>query len=206
MTDRAQQAVDLLVEQYKCTKTVPATVRAVADEMNVADDAIISLLSIYSIDDAAGVNLDVIGKVVGQPRPFVDEVDGENFAFEGGIGLGFDEGRFAGTDADFTQLATDDVYRRIIRARIIVNNGDATIEDIAEFMRFAFEVNVNISTAVGAIAIAPDRPLSPSEARLLSDLFPRAGGVRVYSTSSNVTAAGDRAFSFSGNPTGLGFA
>ncbi|MCK9802081.1 DUF2612 domain-containing protein [Pseudomonas sp. MAFF 302030] len=92
----------------------------------------------YDIDTAVGEQLNVIGRIVVAPRSFVgampmnpglfDLTDGDEF--------GDDEAMFSALTIDQDGQLSDDLYRLVIKAKIVKNNGDATIENILDGMNF----------------------------------------------------------------------
>lgn len=96
ITDHGDQAVARLAQQFREGVSVPALVRIHAARLQALEDVFRDLLTKRWIDTAAGAQLDVLGKIVGQPR----------------------EGR------------ADDVYRIWLRARVRLNLGSGTPEDL----------------------------------------------------------------------------
>lgn len=92
----------------------------------------------YDIDTAVGEQLNVIGRIVVAPRSFVgaypmnpglfDLTDGDEF--------GDDDAMFSALTIDQDGELSDELYRLAIKAKIIKNNGDATIENILDGMNF----------------------------------------------------------------------
>nr|DAF69893.1 MAG TPA: Protein of unknown function (DUF2612) [Caudoviricetes sp.]DAF75168.1 MAG TPA: Protein of unknown function (DUF2612) [Caudoviricetes sp.] len=92
----------------------------------------------YDIDTAVGEQLNVIGRVVVAPRSFVgstpmnpglfDLTDGDQF--------GDDDAMFSALTIDQDGQLSDELYRLVIKAKIVKNNGDATIENILDGMNF----------------------------------------------------------------------
>lgn len=92
----------------------------------------------YDIDTAVGEQLNVIGRIVVAPRSFVgaypmnpglfDLTDGDEF--------GDDDAMFSALTIDQDGELSDELYRLVIKAKIIKNNGDATIENILDGMNF----------------------------------------------------------------------
>ena len=92
----------------------------------------------YDIDNVLGEQLNVIGRIVVAPRSFVgsfpmnpglfDLTDGDEF--------GDDEAMFSALTIDQDGQLSDDLYRLVIKAKIVKNNGDATIENILDGMNF----------------------------------------------------------------------
>lgn len=92
----------------------------------------------YDIDTAVGEQLNVIGRIVVAPRSFVgsmplnpglfDLTDGDEF--------GNDDAMFSALTIDQDGQLSDELYRLVIKAKIVRNNGDATIENILAGMNF----------------------------------------------------------------------
>lgn len=92
----------------------------------------------YDIDTAVGEQLNVIGRIVVAPRSFVgsmamnpglfDLTDGDEF--------GDEEAMFSALTIDQDGQLSDELYRLVIKAKIVKNNGDATIENILDGMNF----------------------------------------------------------------------
>lgn len=92
----------------------------------------------YDIDTAEGEQLNTIGRIVVAPRSFVgvmpmspglfDLTDGDEF--------GNDDAMFSALTIDQDGQLSDELYRLVIKAKIVKNNGDATIENILAGMSF----------------------------------------------------------------------
>lgn len=101
--------------------------------------------NVFNIDNQIGQGLDLIGEIVGQPRILVDFNKNKYFGFEGS----FNSGTF-GTISDsdigspwFSILnpsensirrMNDDEYKRVIKARIIKNNSNNSVNDFLEVL------------------------------------------------------------------------
>lgn len=92
----------------------------------------------YDIDNSEGEQLNVIGRIVVAPRSFVgaipmnpglfDLTDGDEFGDDGAM--------FSSLTIDQDGQLSDELYRLVIKAKIVKNNGDATIENILDGMNF----------------------------------------------------------------------
>ena len=96
---------------------------------------------LYSLDynTAEGVWLDYIGAKVGQPRVINTRPDGA-FMFNGTAEEGFGKGKFLGQGrvADTHQSRTDYTYRNAIKAKIIENSTDTSIDELTEAIKLLF--------------------------------------------------------------------
>lgn len=92
----------------------------------------------YDIDTAAGEQLNVIGRIVVAPRSFVGSMPMNPGLFDltDGDEFGDDEAMFSALTIDQDGQLSDELYRLVIKAKIVKNNGDATIESILDGMNF----------------------------------------------------------------------
>lgn len=92
----------------------------------------------YDIDTAVGEQLNVIGRIVVAPRSFVGSIPMNPALFDltDGDEFGDDGAMFSALTIDQDGQLSDDLYRLVIKAKIIKNNGDATIENILDGMNF----------------------------------------------------------------------
>jgi hypothetical protein len=102
------------------------------------EDAAEAVRKSYDIDNVFGEQLNVIGRIVVAPRSFVgafpmnpglfDLTDGDEFGDDGAM--------FSALTIDQDGQLSDELYRLVIKAKIVKNNGDATIENILDGMNF----------------------------------------------------------------------
>jgi hypothetical protein len=92
----------------------------------------------YDIDTAVGEQLSVIGRIVVAPRSFVGSMPMNPGLFDltDGDEFGDDEAMFSALTIDQDGQLSDDLYRLVIKAKIVKNNGDASIENILDGMNF----------------------------------------------------------------------
>lgn len=92
----------------------------------------------YQIDTAVGEQLSVIGRIVVAPRSFVGSMPMNPGLFDlaDGDQFGDDDAMFSALTIDQDGQLSDELYRLVIKAKIVRNNGDATIENILDGMNF----------------------------------------------------------------------
>lgn len=93
----------------------------------------------YDIDSAEGEVLDVIGRIVVAERGFLGDTElfPGLFILDDGAEFGDDSGAmFSALTIDTDSEMSDALYRLYIKAKIIKNNSDATIESILDSMNF----------------------------------------------------------------------
>lgn len=180
-------------------------------------DAATAVRVMYGIDFAQGVQLDIIGRIVVIPRSFTGNTslnpamcaDIENDpAFFG------DSTQMASAlSIDQDAQMSDDLYKLVIKSKIIKNNSSATIEDILHGMNFLLP-NANV------LRITDNEDMSFSIefygnitelerwALLNSRLVPKPQGVKFngFLEGYNYVQAGDDSFQFGDtNAQAVGF-
>lgn len=92
----------------------------------------------YDIDNAVGDQLDVIGRIVVASRSFVgaEPMNPGFFDIDDGSEFGDDDAMFSALTIDQDGQLSNELYRLVIKAKIIKNNGDATIDNILYGMNF----------------------------------------------------------------------
>ena len=122
MTPRTPKDYLALIPQQHHKPRFLATVRAFVEPFcelqricaELAGDA-------YDLDKAVGAQLDVIAKWVGVTRANTVPLESIAFTWDGRVDNGWDNGAWEGV-AGFTQLP-DDLFRALIKAKIIANHG-----------------------------------------------------------------------------------
>lgn len=101
-------------------------------------DAAIAVRESYDIDKAEGVQLDTIGRIVVFNRDFIGQLTMQTAEFDvtDGAECGDEDATFSEARVSDDAQMADDLYRLAIKAKIMKNNGDATIESIIEEMIF----------------------------------------------------------------------
>lgn len=181
------------------------------------------LMEKRSLDTAVGVQLDILGDIVGQPRTLIDADLLTFFGFEGewqadsygnifnpAVGSAW----WDGVSARIGNIVlTDDLYRLLIKAKIAKNVTRATPEDVMSFTNFIF--NTNGSTVVeegeAKFRLMIGRSLTREEVALLryinktasyeSILLPKPVGVGMKYGSFEY----DQFFAFQGIPNAKGY-
>lgn len=189
-----------LMYQYADSPKLVDLIRRLSAEVCVLWDMMEDLETRLDIGLSVGVQLDLIGEIVGVPRPLNIQIDpDEAFGFDEAplAGPGFPTptppdygwsgatradrgGRFVGIDGLLIGKMADIDYRTLIRARIWANGASGTVEDILRFLEFVLGVpNSTLTLGTGVINITLGRYTSSVELDILRALIPAAAGVRV---------------------------
>lgn len=100
--------------------------------------AAVAVRESYDIDKAQGEQLDVIGRIVVFPRDFIGQLTMTTAGFHAtdGAECGDEDAIFSEARVSDDAQMADDLYRLAIKAKIMKNTGDATVESIIEEMVF----------------------------------------------------------------------
>jgi len=185
------------VSQYRASPLYKAWLKRFSDRTKDICDAYGTLELFFSIDNATGVWLDLIGVIVGQPREVIDSALINYFAFENTDPLtsGFGVGKFwNGEPIVAGNILVDDVtYRKLIKARSVKNGYSTTIEDILNavfLLTGRTDCNVldgglgdssTVTPDIMQYAIEFDTPIEDDDRVLILalDLLPRPAGVEL---------------------------
>jgi len=142
------------------------------------------------LHNSEGAQLDGVGHIVGIARSVPEAVFLPFFGFldqPSGRGFGQAPMRKNGEGYATSFQLNDAEYRRIIRAKIIQNNGHGTTEEILESARILYDTDAItvVRTGTAALTIRVGRVVSNSEPlyRLREKLLPVAAGVSVTITT-----------------------
>ena len=158
-TDYLTVARSRYTQQFKDKPIFDAYVKIVMQEIAELQTAFKDLKQLRDLDSAVGVQLDVIGDIVGQPRVLVDFTLSPYFGFDtapqaktfgttADVGIG---GYFKSvSDANGSPFEVDDdTYRFLIRARIAANISNTTPQGVMNALNFILETNDCLIEEVG---------------------------------------------------------
>lgn len=190
-TPYLEEMRDRVTFAFKNSRVFDNYLRLFNVEVEELQEALRQLMQDRSIDTARGVQLDIIGDIVGQPRRLVNASNLPFFGFLGHQraesygdedlpavgGYYWDENQPQAGD----YILDDGQYRTFIKAKIIKNNSKGTPEDIIRFIQFVFNAKVvQITEDEGAhVTILVDNTLNDFEQSLLY-YFIDEGGYTSY--------------------------
>lgn len=136
----------------------------------------------YDIDNATSYELDVIGRIVAQPRDFESYIDvtalylGSSDANLGGMNA-----QLKSSSSRVSETVSNEIYRTLIKAKIAKNNSDGTLESVLASINFITGVEV-LSITEGDMSFGINFADGISElSRFLLETFdviPKPQGVR----------------------------
>jgi hypothetical protein len=209
------KAESRLATEYRDSINLISYIRSLLCDANNLEQVFKDLIDKRWIETASGINLDILGSIVGQSREFIDAEIFDYFGFfdspiaqsfgtvdDPGVG-----GRFRIIDEPTQGLRqlNDEEYRLFIKARIIKNSTSSTPEEIISLLSFLFDTNLILlidGNTSYDISIGKRLSLNEKSIILNTDIIPKTAGVRV-----NYTTDFDHSnfFSFKGVPGALGF-
>ena len=207
-----------VTDQFKAKPVMDKYLQLLVEGKEELQTVMKDVMTLRSIDTAVGVQLDVIGNIVGRPRGLVSAELFTYFGFDGATNGGSfgsvtDPSVGApwysiGAPTGLSRPPSDEEYRIILKAKIIKNRTLSRPEDIIEAYRFLFGASKVTITELGhaAVRIGIGKILSSVERGLLfglngaGTLLPKTVGVEyTYSEFQS-----DRVFATEGFPGGIG--
>ena len=213
------EAKERYTEQFQNKPVFDKYIRLLLSGFEIIQNTLKALQTERSIDTAVGAQLDVIGEIVGRPRGVVSGAINKYFGFDGEPRAGtfgslnnkragapwYSEGELTTT----SRAPTDDEYRIILKAKILQNRTNATVEDFIRAYQFLFDTSkVTIDEYASCkVKVVLGRPLTTVERSLLFDLegvgnlLPKPLGVQM----TFIEYQYNRVFAFAGYPDAKGF-
>lgn len=163
------------VAWYAITRLMPNDILSAAQDVRTS----------YDIDSAQGDALDTIGRIVVVPRSFITPtpMNPALFALLDGDEFGDFDANFSALTIDQDSQLSDELYRLVIKAKIIKNNSPATIESILDSMNYLLPNAQTLRVVDGedmSFSIEFYGPITPLERYALLNvrLVPKPQGVR----------------------------
>lgn len=207
--DHVERAKLRIINQYRgkprITKWLTILPEVANDKLELALDQVYDS---YDVDTVTGEMLDVIGRIVGIPRPILRGSAYDVFGYAGNDNYtNFNVAPYIGTGAEADLPLNNDLYRKLIKAKIARNVSDGTSDSIIQLLETVIGIKVTALSSNGDksfdIGIASE--LDNTTQYLLDnfDLIPRPQGTRIgqiFILPTNIAAieqASDRIYRFS---------
>ena len=198
-----------LIAQFSDKPIIDTLLRVVAEELDVLYSAIIDVQDKRWIDTGEGVQLDGIGRIIDRSRYIDKAVSDTFFGFAGQTGVDtFGKARFRSVGEEYLATArlNDDVYRRVLWAKVFYDISNGTIPDILQSTRKILNTesvslaeinNANLYLIIGS-------NLSESQLLLMKELglIVKGGGVGMKYI---ITFNENNYFGFRNQPNAKGF-
>lgn len=198
-----------LIAQFSDKPVIDTLLQVVAEELNVLYSAVVNVQEKRWIDTGEGVQLDGIGRIINRGRNIDKAVSDTFFGFAGQTGIDtFGKARFRSVGEEYLATArlNDDMYRRILWAKVFYDISNGTIPDILQSTRKILNTesvslveinNANLYLIIGA-------NLTESQILLMKELglIVKGGGIGIkYIVNYN----DNNYFGFKNQPNAKGF-
>lgn len=175
--DYRQKMVDDLLEQFRGKKNISVLVESYAQQFQEVYDFLMSLLKLLDLEACTGAQLDLIGEIVVLSR-YDARVMVEQ-SYEG-------------------EVLDDDLYRKLIKWKILLNTNDCTYWSIMKGIKMFWDktpVYYKTDPEIPATILLSTPPLDPSTnpRELLEMPIIRPGGVdlKLTATTENPAMEGE---------------
>lgn len=183
--DHVAQAKLRIINEYRdkprATKWLTLLPEIANDRLEAPLDEVYSS---YDVDTVTGDQLDIIGRIVGMPRPILRGAAYDVFGYAGNDAYtNYNIAPYIGTGAVVDAPLNNDLYRKLIKAKIARNVSDGTSDSIIQLLEIVIGVKVTALSSNGDnsfdIGIASE--LDNTTQYLLDnfDLIPRPQGKRI---------------------------
>ncbi len=210
--DHIQQGIGRLIHQWQDKPRVVGLLTSWLENVQQVEEVFDQLLTERSIDTAVGVQLDIIGELVGQKRLVTNGTYLRYFGFKGApTAAGFNKEPFGivGQPLLTTRRLDDMEYRLFLKAKAASNGSSGTAEAVVTFFKLLYGQSTTVLVRDSGIAqadIIVGHTFTPEDLLVIladseNNLIPRPAGV----TYRIVAAASGGIFGFAANPATSGF-
>lgn len=183
--DQVATGLALVIQQYQNSPDFIAFLTAILDQLNVLEQAFQDTQAQMDVDVALGVNLDVLGEIVGVSRVLPHT---------------------GNPTLDAQGILTDGQYAFVIKAKIVKNQGNGTGESMMAGIEALFGATMTPIDDLGhmAINIGIGAILDSVQIQILDylDILPRPAGVRI---NERIYFDPDAFFGFTDTPFAMAF-
>jgi len=192
-----QVALDRLSMHYHDGLKTRAFLSALIELFLDLQDVAFAIPTTYDIDKATGVDLDMIGDILGFSRNYGLELDlsDDLFSFDeedhatSGPGMSEEDDdsvggywKEEGEGAAVTDQLSDDLYRLFLKAKTLSNRTRCTLEDIMTVFRTIFpdqHFSLTKTSPMNLVLRIEKKSFQPNILKLLetTDIIPRGAGV-----------------------------
>ena len=180
--DFLTEAGDLITTQFEDKDVFNRYLKLLKTESQTLLGVYRDLMQKRDIDTATGAQLDIIGDIVGQKRTVAGADIFPFFGFVGNVasnsfgtlfkptvgGYWYSLGQEIGKDVTLS----DDLYRKIIKAKIIKNNSSGRKEDYVRFGAFVLNAKINFQDdGGGKSTVLVGRRMTQFEKALMAYVF-----------------------------------
>lgn len=138
----------------------------------------------YDVDNVTGDMLDIIGRIVGVPRPILRAAEFDVFGYAGNDSYtNYNIAPYIGDGEAMDAPLNNDLYRKLVKAKIARNISDGTADSIIQLVEIIIGVKVTslVSNIDKSFDIGIASELDNTTLYLIEnfDLIPRPQGTRI---------------------------
>lgn len=210
MRDLVEHGLNRLAFQFEQSEKLKGLINTQLDDHQKIYNSFDDLLNNRLLNSSVGKQLDGLGEILGFPRPFLPvDVLGVFGFLSDPTSKSFSDINNPETGGNFInysagmQIANDDTYRKLLKAKAIINSSSMTVEETVKMVSFMFDdARVRYTlTANLHPQYAIEKALDSSEIALLN-LLPILIGL---SDITYVTIDSFDGFGFFSDPDAKGF-
>lgn len=202
--DHVENANKRVYAQFRNSPKLRQWIQINPDYANEFEEALDKIYNILDFDQQIGVQLDLGGRVINQPRGQFDKDIFDWFGWLKTPGrVGFGKARWMPREvARYGKVATPDhIYRVLLRAKAAKNNSRCTIDGIADAIEYISNTKVasidNRQDMTFTITFADSLPDVERAVIQNFDIMPRPQGVKLVSIAE---PASSNYFGYIGDP------
>ncbi|MFV3292282.1 DUF2612 domain-containing protein [Pseudomonas sp. NY11955] len=198
--DHVERAKSRIINEYRGKSRMTRWLTLVPEIANAQLEKTLSEIYLsYDVDTVSGEMLDIIGRIVGVPRPILQAGAYDVFGYAGNDNYtNYNVAPYIGDGGQVDAPLNNDLYRKLVRAKIARNISDGTIDSIIQVVEIIIGIKVTALVDNGDMSfdIGIASALDNNTMFLLEnfDLVPRPQGVRlgeIFVLPSNIEAVED---------------
>ncbi|AYG07766.1 DUF2612 domain-containing protein [Pseudomonas fluorescens] len=183
--DHAERAKSRIINEYRDKQRMVRWLTITPEIANQRLEAPIDVVyGSYDVDTVSGHMLDVIGRIVGVSRPILRAAEFDVFGYSGNDSYtNYNIAPYIGDDEAFDAPLNNDLYRKLIKAKIARNISDGTADSIIQLLEIIIGVKVTalVSNSDKSFDIGVASELDNTTLYLMQnfDIIPRPQGTRI---------------------------
>lgn len=183
--DHVARARSRIINEYR---NKPRMVRWLSLLPAIANEELEKALGLvygsYDVDTVTGEQLDIIGVIVGVPRPILKSGQYQVFGYDGNDNYtNYNLAPYIGDGSQVDAPLNNDLYRKLVKAKIARNVSDGTMDSIIQLTEIIIGVKVTalVSNGDKSFDIGVASQLDSMTLYLIEnfDLIPRPQGTRI---------------------------
>lgn len=183
--DHVARARSRIINEYR---NKPRMVRWLSLLPAIANEELEKALGLvygsYDVDTVTGEQLDIIGVIVGVPRPILKSGEYQVFGYDGNDNYtNYNLAPYIGDGSQVDAPLNNDLYRKLVKAKIARNVSDGTMDSIIQLTEIIIGVKVTslVSNGDKSFDVGVASQLDNMTLYLIEnfDLIPRPQGTRI---------------------------